>query len=74
MPQLHFYVPNEVAEKLRERAKARGLSLSKYLADIVSQEVAQGWPEAYFEEVVGSWVGEFPDLPDPPPEDSGALL
>lgn len=26
------------------------------------------------EEVVGSWVGEFPDLPDPPPEDSGPLL
>lgn len=67
MPQLHFYVPEEVAEKLRQRAEAEGLSLSKYLATVVSQEVAEGWPDGYFEEVLGSWVGEFPVTDDLPP-------
>lgn len=57
MPQLHLYVPEEVAVKLRERAKARGLSLSKYLAEIVAKEVVAGWPAGYFESVVGSWRG-----------------
>ena len=73
MPQLHFYVPEEVAEKLRQRAKAGGLSLSKYLATVVSQEVAEGWPDGYFEEVLGSWVGEFPPTDDPPPVDEPIL-
>lgn len=73
MPQLHFYVPEEVAEKLRQRAKADGVSLSKYLAAVVSQEVAEGWPDGYFEEVLGSWVGEFPVTVDPPPADEPIL-
>jgi hypothetical protein len=58
MPQLHFYVPDEVAETAKARAKAAGKSLSSYLADLVVNEVAGEWPEAFFEEVVGGWQGE----------------
>jgi hypothetical protein len=57
MPQLHFYVPEAVAKQLRARARSRGLSVSAYLATVVSGEVAKGWPEGFFEEVVGGWKG-----------------
>jgi hypothetical protein len=58
MPQLHLYVPDDVAETARSRAKAAGKSLSSYLADLVVNEVAGEWPEGFFEEVVGGWKGE----------------
>ncbi len=58
MPQLHLYVSEEVAERLREQAKVRNLSVSKYLADIVRRETAPAWPEGYFEKVLGGWAGE----------------
>ena len=73
MPQLHLYVPEEVAVKLRECAKVRGVSLSKYLAEVVSKEAAVGWPAGYFESVVGSWRGDVPKIDDPPPADQEAL-
>jgi hypothetical protein len=57
MPQLHLYVPEEVAEQIRLRAEARGQSVSGYLADIVRRDVARGWPADYFERVVGGWQG-----------------
>jgi hypothetical protein len=58
MPQLHFYVPEVTADELRKRAKARGISLSRYLASLVQAEVPTGWPEGFFEEIVGGWKGE----------------
>lgn len=58
MPQLHLYVPDEVAEAAKVRAKAAGKSLSSYLADLVVSEVAGEWPADFFEEVVGGWKGE----------------
>ena len=58
MPQLHLYVPDEIAETARARAKAVGKSLSSYLADLVVNEVAGEWPEGFFEEVPGGWKGE----------------
>ena len=58
MPQLHFYVPDEVAKAAKARAKAAGKSLSSYLADLVVNEVDGEWPEGFFEEVAGGWRGE----------------
>lgn len=58
MPQLHLYVPDDVATELRRRAKERGKTLSSYLADVVRREIATGWPEDFFERVVGGWSGE----------------
>jgi hypothetical protein len=58
MPQLHFYVPEETADELRKRAEAKGISLSRYLASLVQAEVPSGWPERFFEDVVGGWKGE----------------
>lgn len=58
MPQLHLYVPDEIAETAKARASAAGKSLSSYLAELVIREVAGEWPEGFFEEVVGGWKGE----------------
>lgn len=59
MPQLHFYVPDNIANKVKQRAQETGLSTSKYLAELVVNQVGgQEWPEGFFEEVVGSWQGE----------------
>ena len=57
MPQLHFYVSEDVASDLRRRAKASGLSVSQYIASVVRREVHPGWPKGFFSEVVGGWSG-----------------
>jgi hypothetical protein len=58
MPQLHLYVPDDLASEIARRAEARGLSVSRFLAEVVRQEIATGWPEGFFEEVLGGWRGE----------------
>ena len=58
MPQLHLYVPESEAAKLRRRAKRKGMSLSRYLAQVVRKEDENDWPSGFFEEVVGGWRGE----------------
>ncbi|MCA9982105.1 MAG: hypothetical protein KDD89_14775 [Anaerolineales bacterium] len=58
MPQLHFYVSEETAVRVREKAESVGLSVSKYVAELVKNEVEGDWPEGFFEEVVGGWEGE----------------
>ena len=64
MPQLHLYVPDATAELLRRRADERGLTLSKYLAEVVGREVGgEGWPEGFFGEVLGAWEGEIDRAP-----------
>ena len=67
MPQLHLYVPKELAREVKRRAEAKGSTVSAYLADLVKREVADGWPEGYFREVEGGWVGENLKR-DPQPE------
>jgi hypothetical protein len=59
MPQLHFYLPESLAVRIRQRARARGVSVSRYVAEIMRNEVGDEWPEGYFEEVVGGWKGEL---------------
>lgn len=57
MPQLHLYVHEKVAAAVRQRARARGKTLSGYLAELVTREVASDWPGGYFDGVVGGWKG-----------------
>lgn len=65
MAQLHLYLPEELAETVRQRAAARGQSVSAYLAGLVRGQLADAWPEGYFESVVGGWVGEPLQRPEP---------
>jgi hypothetical protein len=57
MPQLHLYVEDRIASVVRQRARARKMTVSGYLADLVRREVASGWPTGFFDEVVGAWAG-----------------
>lgn len=57
VPQLRFHVTDEIAETLNARAKASGRTLSSYLAKLVEDHVAGGWPSGFFDEVVGGWKG-----------------
>ncbi len=57
MPQLHLYVPKDVASVVRLRARARAMTVSGYLAELVTREVARDWPEGFFDQVVGGWKG-----------------
>jgi hypothetical protein len=58
MPQMHFYVPEPVAKRLRERAHARGMKVSRYLAEMMQREAGVGWPEGFFDKTVGGWKGK----------------
>lgn len=58
MPQLHAYVPRPLAARIAARAKARGVPVSRYLAELIRRDVNLGWPGDFFERVVGGWKGE----------------
>jgi len=51
MPQLHFYVPDDVAKKIKARAALAKQPVSRYVADLVKRDVGQGWPQEYFEHI-----------------------
>ncbi|MBP9503344.1 MAG: hypothetical protein KBF17_14380 [Candidatus Promineofilum sp.] len=58
MPQLHLYIPDDLAERIQREAQSADMSVSRYLAELVRREMSPDWPEGYFDEVVGGWVGE----------------
>lgn len=58
MPQLHLYIPDDLAERIQNEAQAAKVSVSRYLAELVRREMTPDWPEGYFEEVIGGWQGE----------------
>jgi hypothetical protein len=58
MPQLHTYVPRLLAARVAARAKARGVPVSRYLAELIRRDVDIGWPEGFFDRVAGGWKGE----------------
>lgn len=70
MPQLHFYVPDDVAERIKARAAQAKLPISRYVADLVKRDVGQGWPEGYFERIsAGAEGGPIKYEPSGPPEE-----
>lgn len=64
MPQLHLYLPRDLADRVRRVAEAADMPVSRYLAELVKRELGSEWPAGYFEEVVGGWVGDPPERPD----------
>ena len=65
MTQLHCYVPDDIAQQVQRRASQAGLSLSRYLAELVKRDVTtnKGWPEAYFDNF-GQWEGAPLERPE----------
>lgn len=58
MPQLHCYVPEEIAAQLQQKAERLHLSLSKYLALLIQKDIGNQWPTDYFD-LFGAWEGEL---------------
>jgi hypothetical protein len=64
MTQLHCYVPEDIAYQAQRRAEQSGLSLSRYLAELVKRDtgISESWPEGYFD-LFGKWEGESLERP-----------
>jgi hypothetical protein len=68
MAQLHCYGPEEVAQQTQRRASQSGLSLSRYLAELVKCDAAgtsAAWPNGYtdlFGKVKGAPLDRPPQL------------
>ncbi len=60
MAQLHFYLPDSLADSVKLKAEHAHLSVSKYLAELVKREVTNQWPENYFDNF-GQWELQRPD-------------
>ena len=70
MPQLHFYVPDEVAEQIKRRAAQAGQPISRYVAELVMRDAGVGWPEGYFESIAGAARNDSIHYePSSPPEE-----
>lgn len=54
MAQLHCSVDEATAARLAHEAKKRGISLSRYLAEIIRRGLPTQWPDGYLHGVVGS--------------------
>jgi hypothetical protein len=54
MSQLHFTVDEQTAKRIQREAKKRGMTVSRYLASIVTREAGGVWPAGYLDSVVGS--------------------
>jgi len=59
VPQLTLYVDETTAQKIRARAAASGVSLSRWVADLVQERTATQWPA----EVV-ALAGQWREAPD----------
>jgi hypothetical protein len=73
MAQLHCYVPEEIAQQAQRRAAQAGLSLSRYLAELVKRDAGEAsvWPAGYFE-LFATWEGE--PLERPPQQETETRL
>jgi len=72
MPQLHLYLPEEIASLVRVRARARKMTVSGYLADLVRREVAAGVAAGLLRRGGGRMDGASPPSPPPSAAPSGA--
>lgn len=57
MTRLSLQLSDEVAAEVQRRAEGQGVSVSRFVADLVQREIHREWPERFFEEVVGGWKG-----------------
>lgn len=71
--QLTIYIPDELEQKIRERATREGKSLSALVAEITRAALdPDAWSQAFLD-LYGSWEGEFPEPEDSRPESRDSL-
>lgn len=57
MPQLHLYVTEDIAERVKRRASREGKSVSQVLAEVVEKAFTREWPADFEEKYLGKWQG-----------------
>ena len=60
MPQLSLYLDVPTHKRLAARARKRGVSLSKCVAELIRNETADVWPDEVLA-LAGAWT-DFPAL------------
>ena len=58
MAQLTIYLPDDLERKARKAAKAKGTSVSRWIAEQVVQSIGETWPKGVLEA-----AGALPDFP-----------
>ena len=48
----------------RKAGSNKGVSVSKYLVEVVTTEPQPIWPDSYLDEVIGAWTGPPPQRPE----------
>ena len=68
MPQLKFYVSDDVEERIRARALEEGRAVSDLIAEILMSHFSATDPQGnYFSRFFGSWTGNLPEVRRSPP-------
>jgi hypothetical protein len=74
MAQLHFYIPDDLAERVKARAAQARMPVSRYVAELVKREVGSGWPKDYFKRIASrSSAAVIVHEPSGPPEERQPL-
>ena len=58
MAQLTLYLDDETEARLKETANSAGMSLSRWVANLIREKIASEWPVSVIE-LAGAWA----DLP-----------
>lgn len=72
MAQVTVYLPQDVLDAARKRAKEQNSSLSAWLARLVRRESAMKWPGSLME-LLHHGSADLIEPEDPPPEDVETL-
>jgi len=60
MAQITIYLPDDLENKARKAAKAKGTSVSRWIAEQVVQSVEETWPKGVLE--AAGALRDFPSL------------
>ena len=59
MAQLTLYLDRDTESKVKRAAKAAGVSVSRWVSNLIRERTAEVWPESV-REMAGSWPEETP--------------
>jgi len=58
MARITLYLDDRTEVEVREAAASRGISVSRFVAELIERRLAEHWPEH-----VAALAGAWPDLP-----------
>ena len=74
MAQLNIYVPEEMANALKRRARRERRSLSALVVALLDDRAStEQWPKGFFETVLGHWQGPLGRIERRPAEERDDL-